>query len=98
MTDEELIKKMTVDKIPEDAPHAIRIIQPYGVEHAGDLKMIWDSENDDEIAVLEKQFDELKKKGWNAYSVRKNGEKGRMIKTFDPDAEKIIMAPPMQGG
>ena len=67
-------------------------------EKEGDLKVIWDSENKEEVAAAEDQFDTLLKKGYIAYSVDKKGEKGKQIKKFDPDAEKIILAPVLQGG
>jgi hypothetical protein len=64
----------------------------------GDLKVVWDSEKKDEVAAAEEQFDSLIAKHYIAYSVDKKGEKGKQIKKFDPDAEKIILAPMVQGG
>jgi len=64
----------------------------------GDLKMIWDSENEDEVELAEKQFDEAKKKGFLAFKTKKDGSKGKQIEKFDSDAEKIIMIPPIAGG
>jgi hypothetical protein len=40
----------------------------------------------------------LIKKGFTAYSVKKDGEKNQKIKFFDPDAGKIILVPPIIGG
>ena len=65
---------------------------------AGDLKVIWDKDNSDEVCAAESQFNSLTKKGFLAYSVTAKGEKGKMIKDFDPDAEKIIMIPKIVGG
>jgi hypothetical protein len=64
----------------------------------GDFKTIWDSEKPEEVEAAKKTFDDLKKKGYAAYRVKKNGEKGEVIKEFDPGAEKIILAPLMAGG
>lgn len=64
----------------------------------GDLKVIWDSENEDEVKLAENQFDEAKKKGFLAFKVKKSGNKGEQIEKFDPDSEKIIMTPPIAGG
>jgi len=64
----------------------------------GDLKLIWDPENEDEVELAQKQFDEAKEKGFLAFKVKKDGETGKQIKKFDPDAEKIIMTPPIAGG
>ena len=65
----------------------------------GDLKVIWDRSKQEEVQAARKQFDEMRKKGYLAFSVTgKNGEKGGQITEFDPDAERIILAPPMRGG
>jgi len=68
------------------------------IDETGDSKFMWDPENDDEVAAAEKQYKELKKKGYSAFGVKKNGEKGTAINEFDPDAGKIIMVPKMQAG
>ena len=64
----------------------------------GDTKIIWDVENLPEVEAAEAVFDQLKEKGYYAYSVKKDGDKGIIIREFNPDAEKIIMALPMRGG
>ncbi len=64
----------------------------------GDVKQMWDSENPEEVAVAKAAFDKLTKKGYKAFSVKKDGEKGKQIDEFDPDAEKIVMTPAMKGG
>jgi len=68
------------------------------LDRAGDLKTIWDSGKPEEVAIAKKQFEELKKKGYVAYKVKKDGDKGELMKEFDPEAEKVILAPLMQGG
>lgn len=65
---------------------------------AGDLKVIWDPANEDEVAAAREQFDTLTGKGFLAYTVGDRGRKGTQVRTFDPAAEKIILAPAMQGG
>lgn len=64
----------------------------------GDLKVIWDAGNDDEVEAARAQFDELRSKGYLAYTVEERGRKGTQIRKFDPSAEKIILAPPVRGG
>jgi hypothetical protein len=66
----------------------------------GDLKIIWNKDNADEVASARAQFEELtKKKKFLAYAVvGKNADKGEVIKEFDPNAERIILSPPMAGG
>lgn len=65
---------------------------------AGDLKVVWDADNEDEVQAAREQFDSLTGKGYMAYTVAARGRKGEQIRTFDPDAEKIILAPAMRGG
>lgn len=64
----------------------------------GDTKSIWDKNQADEVQAARDQFDKLKKKGYLAFQVNKDGTKGDQMRTFDPDAERMIMVPPMQGG
>lgn len=64
----------------------------------GDIKTIWDSSKKEEVKMAKEQFDKLKKEGYIAFKVKKDGSKGEVMKDFDPDAEKIILAPKMQGG
>lgn len=68
------------------------------IDMTGDTKIIWDSSKQAEVDNARQTFDNLRKKKYNAYSVKKDGEKGSVITEFDPEAEKIIMAPPMAGG
>lgn len=65
----------------------------------GDSKLIWDKNSDAEIDAAEAQFDMLVgEKNYKAYHVGKNGKKSDVMKKFDPDAEKMILVPPMVGG
>lgn len=68
------------------------------IDTTGDTKIIWDSGNKDETDAARETFNRLTKKGYKAYMVKKDGEKGQVIREFDPDAEKIILAPQMVGG
>lgn len=64
----------------------------------GDTKVIWSAENEDEVAQAKKTFTDLLKKGFLAFSVKKDGDKGEQVKEFDPAAEKLILVPRMAGG
>jgi len=68
------------------------------ISKEGDTKVIWDPKNEDEVEAAEDQFDTLIDKGFLAYKVNKNGDKGTAISKFDPKAGKIILTPPIQGG
>ncbi len=65
----------------------------------GDTKIIWDRKKVEEVEHAKKSFDEFRKKGYAAYKVTgEKGEKGEVLYSFNPDAERIIFAPPMVGG
>jgi hypothetical protein len=68
------------------------------MDGTGDTKLIWDSDNETEVKAAKKMFDDLRAKKFTAFSVKKNGEKDRIITEFDPDAEKIILIPQLSGG
>lgn len=64
----------------------------------GDTKIIFDPSQPAEVENARRSFNELKAKGYIAYSVKAGGDKGEIMREFDPKCEKIIMAPPMVGG
>lgn len=65
---------------------------------AGDLKVIWDKDNEEEVDAAREQFNKLIKKGFTAYKVDKKGEPGKKISEFDENAEKLILSPRIVGG
>jgi hypothetical protein len=69
------------------------------LDRLGDTKVMWDKNDPNEVAAAKATFDSLKAKGFLAYSVKgKKGDKGEVIKQFDPEAERLIMSPPLVGG
>lgn len=64
----------------------------------GDTKIIWDKNNAEEVAAAKKVFDDLKAKRFMSYKVDDKGDKSEVIREFDPNAEKLIMSPPLVGG
>lgn len=65
----------------------------------GDQRVMWDRTVPDEVAAARKTFDDLMKKGYLAYKAEgKRGSQGEQIRRFDPDAERIILVKPSQGG
>ena len=68
------------------------------MNESGDLKTCWDRTKPEEIDAARAQFDSLKQKGYMAYKVNAKGYRGEVISAFDPEAQNIILAPPMQGG
>jgi hypothetical protein len=68
------------------------------LDHTGDTRMMWDPDVKDEVDAAKATFDKMKKKGYLAYTVQKNGEPGEVIQAFDKSAGKIIMTPQLVGG
>ena len=64
----------------------------------GDTKVMWDPSNRDEVGVARRTFSDLKKKGFSAFRVMPDGEQGEQVREFNPEDEKIIMVPALQGG
>lgn len=65
---------------------------------SGDTRLIWNTRDSDECRAAQRTFEDLTGKGFRAYTVGTRGETDRPITTFDPEAEKIILTPPMSGG
>ena len=68
------------------------------IDSTGDTKIIWDSTKPDEVEVARDTFKKLKGKGYLAYRVKAKGDKGEIVSEFDPDAERLILAPAVAGG
>lgn len=69
------------------------------LDHDGDQRVMWDRTQPDEVAAARRTFDDLRKKGYAAYRAEgKRGDRGEVIREFDPDAERIILTKPLQGG
>ena len=64
----------------------------------GESKHQWNPDNPDEVAAIRTLYNELKKKGFLAFSVNRKGDRGEQIREFDPEAGHIILAPPQKGG
>lgn len=66
----------------------------------GDDKLIWDSDDLIGINVAKKEFEAKLKQGYLAFKSEDIGgqKRGEQIYEFDPNYERIILAPPMRGG
>jgi len=85
----------------------LRVLTSYGMEElvsrvpksmrrAGDTKVIFDPEVEEEVDVAKEQFENLIDKGFTAFKVNKKGEKSTT--KFNPKEGKYIFLPPIQGG
>jgi hypothetical protein len=69
------------------------------MDSTGDTQISWNRNNPDEVGIARRAFEEATKiKKYFAYRIKRDGTKGEQIRTFDPDAEKIICAPAPVGG
>lgn len=68
------------------------------LDSTGDTRTIWNPENQDEVDAAKATFTRLKGKGYLAYTVDESGQRGEVIREFDPSAGRIIMAPQLVGG
>ncbi len=65
----------------------------------GDTKHIWDRNKASEVEAARTLFDALTRKGYRAFRcVGKDGAQGEQMREFDPEAERMILVPQMQGG
>ncbi len=64
----------------------------------GDFKISWNPDNEKEITAAKEVFDKRVNEGWAAFAEKRLGGKGDRIRTFDPDAERIVLVPPIVGG
>lgn len=68
------------------------------LDETGDSKFTWDTDRPEEVQAARAQFDSLKAKGYLAFSVDPTGAKGSVMRSFDPEAGSVIMAPAVRGG
>lgn len=64
----------------------------------GDLKVAWDTDNEQQIDVARAAFESAREQGYAAYRTDGNGGSGEQIREFDPEARTIVMRPQMVGG
>jgi hypothetical protein len=63
----------------------------------GDSELRWDVADKKSVAAANAIVDKLMDKGHIAYKTDKQGG-GEVIKSFDPNAEEIVVAVPLIGG
>ena len=68
------------------------------MDQTGHTRTTWDADNDDEVEMARETFKRMTKKGYRAFKVKKDGSEGVQMQEFDPSAEKMILAPQLQGG
>jgi len=67
----------------------------------GDTTHAWDKNNPADVAIARRTFNKFRQMGYAAFLTKTvNGveTKDEQIKEFDPEAERIIFVPQLQGG
>lgn len=78
-------------------PNRDHLMETMGPE--GDTKTIWDPSNQDEVDNARRTYENLVDKGYRPfYAIGKNGAQGEPMDKFDPEAGRLILIPPLQGG
>jgi len=68
------------------------------LNNEGDVRVTWSPIKPTEVEAAHKMYDDLRAKGYAAFSVKESGAKNELITEFDPGLEKIIMTPRIVGG
>lgn len=68
------------------------------MDASGHTTVRWDPDNADEVAAARATFDEMTKKGYRAFRMRKGKRQGEQIDRFDPSIGRMILAAPLRGG
>jgi hypothetical protein len=72
------------------------------LDQTGHTSYGWDADNSVEVELARDAFNAALKRGYHAFRVTegKDGEprRGERMTTFDPEAEKMMLMPQLQGG
>lgn len=86
----------------DQIPMVQELLKTVGLETVtvkkGDTKIIWDPDNKDEVKNAKRTFENLLKKGFTAFSVKRDGSRDTLVTDFDEDLEKLILVPRLVGG
>ena len=69
------------------------------MSHKGDEEVSWDKDDPESVKEARQKFLEFlsERKGY-AVRMEPDGQKGKLITDFDPDAERIVLMPMVMGG
>lgn len=68
------------------------------INHEGDTKITWNRNNATEVEAARRHFDYLKEKGHTIFRMSRTDDRQGQIREFDPEAERLIAVPRMEGG
>jgi hypothetical protein len=73
------------------------VLQVMDRDH-GDYKVMWNKDNEAEVLEARHTFERLRSQRFLAYTVKEDGSQGEVIREFDPEAGRVILAPQLVGG
>ena len=68
------------------------------MDRSGDTRHEFDAADVKALARAEERFQELTGKGFRAVALGKDGERGELLRDFDPAVEQTLFIPQLQGG
>lgn len=86
----------TVEKTRGAAPSSKRV--QIVMDRFGDTRHEFDAADAQAVALAEERFRQLTGSGFRAAALSGDGSPGRLIGTFDPEVERTLFIPHLQGG
>lgn len=68
------------------------------MDPTGHTSISWYADVSTEVEIARAAYNEAVKKGYQAFRVRGEDQKGERMTTFDETAEKILLIPQLKGG
>jgi hypothetical protein len=68
------------------------------MDRHGDSRHAFEPTDAKSLADAESRFQDLTGKGFRAIALGKDGDAGRLLRKFDPNAEETLFFPQLQGG
>ncbi len=65
------------------------------MDPTGHTSVKWDASNPDDVAAAKIIFEEMRAKGYSAFTT---GQRGKRLTEFDASAEKVVLIPQLVGG
>lgn len=87
------LRLLTTEDEKDTAPHWMA-----EMDASGDTTYAWNPADAEDLIAARLHFDLMRGKGYAAYRQDASGARGEVIRTFDPEARRIVYLKPLQGG
>jgi hypothetical protein len=68
------------------------------MDRSGDTRHEFDGADAEAVALADERFQALTAKGFRAVALTEDGSPGTLLRTFDPQVERTLFVPHLQGG